>query len=185
MKISLVSADAAELNVDALAIPVATGQRLSGAALELDRVMGGVLSEMVVNAEFRGRIHEVLPMPAQGKISPRRVILYGLGAPHDLDGQRMRSAHHELVRGGRSSAVPGRPARRRSDARSTRWFSPALAPGVSARWWPPRKTAKRRTVPGNGRTRPPTSSRRTHWRKRHTGSRSGTTWSTRSSDRPS
>jgi len=102
VKISLVSADAAELNVDALAIPIATGQRLSGAALELDRAMGGVLSEMVVNAEFRGRIHEVLPIPAQGKIGPRRVILYGLGAPHDLDGQRMRSAHHELVRASRT-----------------------------------------------------------------------------------
>ena len=102
MKISLVSAGAAELNVDALAIPVATGQRLTGAALELDRAMGGVLSEMVVNAEFRGRIHEVLPIPAQGKIAPRRVILYGLGAVHDLDGQRLRSAHHELVRASRT-----------------------------------------------------------------------------------
>lgn len=102
MKISLVSAPAAELNVDALAVPVATGQRLSGAALELDRAMGGVLGEMVVNAEFRARIHEVLPIPAQGKIAPRRVILYGLGAAHDLDGQRLRSAHHELVRASRT-----------------------------------------------------------------------------------
>ncbi len=102
MKISLVSAPAAELNVDALAIAVATGERLSGAALELDRAMGGVLSEMVVNAEFRGRIHEVLPIPAHGKIAPRRVILYGLGAAHDLDGQRLRSAHHELVRASRT-----------------------------------------------------------------------------------
>ncbi|HET7418945.1 MAG TPA: leucyl aminopeptidase [Candidatus Dormibacteraeota bacterium] len=99
---SLVSAAAAELNVDALAVPVATGQRLSGAALELDRLMGGVLSEMVVNAEFRARIHEVLPIPAQGKVAPRRVILYGLGATHELDGQRLRSAHHELVRASRT-----------------------------------------------------------------------------------
>src|SRR5207237_5697007 len=64
--------------------------------------MGGVLAEMVVNAEFRGRIHEVLPIPGQGKIAPRRVILYGLGAVHDLDGQRLRSAHHELVRASRT-----------------------------------------------------------------------------------
>ena len=102
MKITLVSAAPAELNVDALAVPVATGQRLSGAALELDRAMGGVLSEMVANAEFRARIHEVLPIPSQGKITPRRVILYGLGAVHDLDGQRLRSAHHELVRASRT-----------------------------------------------------------------------------------
>ena len=102
MKITLVSAEAAELNVDALAVPVTTGQRLSGSALELDKAMGGVLSEMVANAEFRARIHEVLPVPAQGKIAPHRVILYGLGALHDLDGQRLRSAHHELVRAART-----------------------------------------------------------------------------------
>jgi len=53
VKISLVSAKAAELNVDALAIPVATGQRLTGTALELDRAMGGVLNEMIVNAEHK------------------------------------------------------------------------------------------------------------------------------------
>jgi leucyl aminopeptidase len=102
VKISLALAGAAELNVDALAVPVVTGQRLAGAGLELDRAMGGVLSEMVADAEFRGRIHEVLPIPSQGKIGPRRVILYGLGAPHDLDGQRLRSAHHELVRASRT-----------------------------------------------------------------------------------
>jgi leucyl aminopeptidase len=102
VKISLVSADPAGLNVDALAIPVVTGQKLGAAALGLDAAMGGVLNEMVVNAEFRGRIHEVLPIPAQGKIAPRRVILYGLGALHDLDGQRLRSAHHELVRASRT-----------------------------------------------------------------------------------
>ena len=102
MKITLVSAPAAELNVDALAIPVVPGQKLGATALELDRAMGGVLSEMIANAEFRGRIHEVLPIPAQGKIAPRRVILYGLGALHDLDGQRLRSGHHELVRASRT-----------------------------------------------------------------------------------
>ena len=102
MKVTLTATAAAELDVDALAVPVSTGQRLSGAALDLDRAMGGVLSEMVTNAEFRGRIHEVLPMPGLRGVSPRRVILYGLGALHDLDGQRLRSAHHELVRASRT-----------------------------------------------------------------------------------
>jgi leucyl aminopeptidase len=102
VKITLVSAPAAGLDTDALAIPVATGQKLGAAAQELDAAMGGVLAEMVANAEFRGRIHEVLPIPAQGRIKPRRVILYGLGAMHDLDGQRLRSAHHELVRASRT-----------------------------------------------------------------------------------
>src|SRR6202163_5125285 len=57
---------------------------------------------MITSAEFRGRIHEVLPVPTQGKAGPRRVILYGVGAPQDLDGQRLRSAHHELIRASRT-----------------------------------------------------------------------------------
>ncbi len=102
MKISLVSTPAAELSVDALAVPVSTGQRLTGPALDLDRAIGGVLSELVANAEFRGRIHEVLPIPTPKGIGPRRVVLYGVGALHDLDGQRLRSAHHELIRASRT-----------------------------------------------------------------------------------
>ena len=81
---------------------MATGQRLSGAALDLDRSLGGVLSEMIANAEFRGRIHEVLPVPTQARGGPKRVILYGVGSIHDLDGQRLRSAHHELIRASRT-----------------------------------------------------------------------------------
>ena len=103
MKISLVATPPAELPVDALAVAVATGQRLSGASLELDKALGGVLSEMIASAEFRGRIHEVLPVPTHGgKAGPRRVILYGVGAINDLDGQRLRSAHHELIRASRT-----------------------------------------------------------------------------------
>jgi leucyl aminopeptidase len=102
VKVSLVSTPASELPVDALAVAVSTGQRLAGSALELDRELGGVLSEMIASAEFRGRIHEVLPVPIHLKGGPRRVVLYGVGAPADLDGQRLRSAHHELIRASRT-----------------------------------------------------------------------------------
>jgi len=102
VKVSLASTSAAELPVDALAVAVSTGQRLAGSALELDRALDGVLSEMIASAEFRGRIHEVLPVPINVKGGPRRVVLYGVGALQDLDGQRLRSAHHELIRASRT-----------------------------------------------------------------------------------
>jgi leucyl aminopeptidase len=102
VRISLVVTAPAEITVDALAVPVATGQRLAGSALDLDRALGGLLSELLGNAEFKGRIHEVMPVPTHGRIAARRVILYGLGSAHDLDGQRMRSAHHELIRASRT-----------------------------------------------------------------------------------
>jgi leucyl aminopeptidase len=98
VRVTLVATAPADITVDALAVPVATGQRLSGSALDLDRALGGLLSELLTNAEFKGRIHEVLPVPTNGRIAARRVILYGLGMSRDLDGQRLRSAHHELVR---------------------------------------------------------------------------------------
>ena len=102
MRVSLVATAPADITADALAIPIATGQRLSGSMVDLDRALGGLLSELISSAEFKGRIHEVLPVPTNGRIAARRVILYGLGAPADLDGQRLRSAHHELVRAART-----------------------------------------------------------------------------------
>ena len=102
MRISLVAAAASDITVDALAIPVATGQPLAGPALDFDRALGGLLSEILNNGEFKGRIHEVMPVPTQGRVAPRRVILYGVGTARDLDGQRLRSSHHELVRAART-----------------------------------------------------------------------------------
>jgi len=102
VRVTLVATAAADITADALAVPVAAGQRLSGSALDLDRALGGLLSELLGSSEFKGRIHEVLPVPTNGRIAARRVILYGLGAPGDLDGQRLRTAHHELVRAART-----------------------------------------------------------------------------------
>jgi leucyl aminopeptidase len=102
VRVTLVATASADITIDAVAVPVATGQPLSGAASDLDRALGGLLGELLASGEFKGRIHEVLPVPSQGRIAPRRVILYGVGAKRDLDGQRMRSAHHELVRGART-----------------------------------------------------------------------------------
>jgi len=102
LRVTLVATAPSDLAVDALAIPIATGQRLSGIGLDVDRALGGLLSELLEKAEFKGRNHEILPVPTSGRIAPRRVILYGLGATRDLDGQRLRSTHHELVRASRT-----------------------------------------------------------------------------------
>jgi leucyl aminopeptidase len=102
VRVTLVATAPADITVDALAVPIAAGQRLSGSILDLDRALGGLLSELLGSTEFKGRIHEVLPIPTNGRIAAHRVILYGLGTPGDLDGQRLRSAHHELVRAART-----------------------------------------------------------------------------------
>jgi leucyl aminopeptidase len=102
MKIMMAATAPPDLALDALAAPVAEGEPLAGAAEQLNRAMDGLLAEMIANGEFKGRLHEVLPVPGHGRIAPHRVVLYGLGSTEDLDGQRMRSAHHELVRASRA-----------------------------------------------------------------------------------
>jgi leucyl aminopeptidase len=87
--------------VDALAIAVSAGEVLNGSALEVDRALGGMIGEVLTSSEFKGDLHEVLPLHTQGRIAARRVILYGLGPSADLDGQRLRSAHHQLLRSAR------------------------------------------------------------------------------------
>lgn len=98
---SLTGAPVAQLAVDALAVPVAAGDPLRDAALEIDAALGGLLREVVESGEHRGRPNEVLTLPTAGRLAARRVLLYGLGSPADLDGQRLRFAHHEMVRAAR------------------------------------------------------------------------------------
>ena len=91
----------AQLEVDAIAVPVAAGQPLSGAASDLDAALEGLLRDALESGEHRGRINEVLPITTAGRIAARRVLLYGLGPRADLDGQRLRFGHHEMVRAAR------------------------------------------------------------------------------------
>jgi leucyl aminopeptidase len=97
VRIALADAEPERLEVDALAVPVAAGAALEGAAAELDHRLGGRLAEVAAN-DHRGRLHEVLAFPAGDAVAARRVLLYGLGKPEEMDGQRLRYVHHEMVR---------------------------------------------------------------------------------------
>jgi leucyl aminopeptidase len=88
---------AAEVDADALAVPV-----MSGAAA--DQVLAGLdpsVAAFVASGEHGGRLHEILLLPSGAGVSSPRILLYGLGAPADLDGSRLRFGHQEMVRVGR------------------------------------------------------------------------------------
>ncbi len=102
MRVTLASAAGAELPVDALAVPVVSGQAPGQPLIELDRRLDGLLQATLESGEHRGRLFQVLPVRTGGKITAPRVLLYGLGSSGDLDGQRLRYAHHEMVRAART-----------------------------------------------------------------------------------
>jgi leucyl aminopeptidase len=110
VKVALVETAPEDIAADAIAVPLAGASGagraqgsfgLTGPAQALDGTLGGLLAELIAGGEFKGRLHVIFTVPTQGRIAPRRVILYGLGAAEDLDGQRLRAAHHEMVRAAR------------------------------------------------------------------------------------
>jgi leucyl aminopeptidase len=102
VRASLTQTPPAQLEVDAIAVPVVAGEALTGPAADLDQSLDGLVREAFDSGEHRGRVNEVLPLNTAGRIAARRVVLFGLGPRADLDGQRLRFAHHELVRAARA-----------------------------------------------------------------------------------
>jgi len=82
---------------DVLAIPVMSGAPPDPALLEIDPSAAA----FAASGEHKGRLHEVLLLPAGAGAGSPRVLLYGLGAKADLDGSRLRFAHQEMVRAAR------------------------------------------------------------------------------------
>ena len=101
MKAVLADQRASDMPVDAVAVPVAPGQSPDTGLQELDAATGGLLREVLTGGEHKGRLFEILPVAVRG-LQARRVLLYGVGAPGELDGQRLRHAHHEVTRAART-----------------------------------------------------------------------------------
>jgi len=102
LKITLSPLTSLSVQADAIAIPIVAGRGLPDEVAELDRQLGGVIAEIISRSEHRGRLMEIMPVHLSGQVPSRRLLLYGLGSLRDMDGQRMRWAHHELVRVARS-----------------------------------------------------------------------------------
>jgi len=98
LKITLSPISPALVQADVIAIPIVAGRGLPEEVAELDAKLGGVLADILSRSEFRGRLMEIMPVHLGGQIPARRVLLYGLGSLRDMDGQRMRWAHHEMIR---------------------------------------------------------------------------------------
>src|SRR5262249_7852094 len=97
-RVTLTAAAASEVEADVLAVPVASGASPDPGIAAL----GESVAEFVASGAHRGRLHDVMLIPAAGGTAVRRVLLYGLGAERDLDGQRLHLAHQEMVQRARA-----------------------------------------------------------------------------------
>ncbi len=82
--------------VDTIVVEVAEGQRrLTGAAAQVDAVLGGAIAELLAGGLISGRAGELTTLPARGALSATRVAIHGSGdtAMRTEDGFRARAGN--------------------------------------------------------------------------------------------
>lgn len=71
---------------------------LSDSAGEVDRLLGGLLSQIYVDGEFKAGLGEITTIYTMGKLVAKRVVLVGLGAQETLNSQAVRRASAMVAR---------------------------------------------------------------------------------------
>ncbi len=77
---------------DAVVVSVNEGASLEGAAARADRLLGGLLAELVKSGEIRGKADELTLVHTQGRLPAARVAVVGLGKSAGNDSFTVRRA---------------------------------------------------------------------------------------------
>ncbi|HET8984337.1 MAG TPA: M17 family peptidase N-terminal domain-containing protein, partial [Trueperaceae bacterium] len=94
VKTSVVAADIASLDTDALVIGLHDVADLTGAAKAIDHATNGAIGELLTGGDFAGRVGQDAVIYPRGAIGARRVVLVGLGplGRHGLESVRRAAA---------------------------------------------------------------------------------------------
>jgi leucyl aminopeptidase len=100
VKFSLVSGSPATVRADLLVVPVFAERELGPGADAVDRAVGGGLRDFMAETGFEGKPGETLPIPSNGALGARAVVLVGMGARSDITTDGLRRAGAALARRG-------------------------------------------------------------------------------------
>ena len=96
-QMNLSFADIAMPKTGALAVLVAEGKALSGAAADIDKKTAGALKRAMKAAEFKGAKGQILDLVAPKGLSASRVVVMGLGKMTAIDEHRYETVGGRLV----------------------------------------------------------------------------------------
>ena len=68
------------------------GVILSTAIQAVDSTLGGLISQMSADGEFKGNLGELTTIHTMGKLAPKRIVLVGLGMQGTITTQSIRRA---------------------------------------------------------------------------------------------
>ena len=100
IKFSLASGSADTVRADLLVVPVFADGELGPGAEVVDGAVGGGLREFMTETGFEGKPGETLPIPTNGALGARAVVLVGMGARDELTTDGLRRAGAALARRG-------------------------------------------------------------------------------------
>jgi leucyl aminopeptidase len=93
MQISTIEVDVLRAEADAVVVGLFADEGLTGAAAEIDRATGGLVSRLVENKEATGKAYELLQLWGVSGVSAPQVLLVGLGKRAAFDrGMALRTA---------------------------------------------------------------------------------------------
>lgn len=99
MKIKAVSGDIMAIKTDAIIIGTfEDSKKPKGELARIDRLLGGVVENLMKDGEIKGKLSEVTLIFGLGKLTAGRVAVTGLGKKAELTKDRVRQAVAETVR---------------------------------------------------------------------------------------
>ncbi|NQW23690.1 MAG: leucyl aminopeptidase [SAR202 cluster bacterium] len=97
--IKVESADIVGIDTPALVVNLFRGVKKPGGATgAVDKVLGGVITQLIKDGEIKGGAGEMTLIHTLGKIKPNRVLVAGLGPQDKFDVQVVRRVSAEVVR---------------------------------------------------------------------------------------
>ncbi len=95
-----------EVVADWLLIPLTEAADLPADVQQLDAALGGAITRLRESGDFTGKPGQTVPLHALAGVSPRRLMLVGLGPSDKLDAERLRRSLATAARGV-SESKPG------------------------------------------------------------------------------
>jgi leucyl aminopeptidase len=73
-------------------------KKLSGIALEIDKISGGLISELISNGDFEAKHSQISIIYTRGSLPAKRIALVGLGKQSEFNLEKLRAAFASVMR---------------------------------------------------------------------------------------
>lgn len=99
MRIFVKKGKLVETESEAIILTVFEGSRkLTGLALEVDKISGGLISEIISNGDFEAKPSQISVIYTRGNLPAKRIAIAGLGKQKEFNLEKLRSAFASVMR---------------------------------------------------------------------------------------